>query len=167
MPLFRQKPGTRSTVCKLKNPFPDITLFNAIVRALVLNNRLACSSYRARRKAHPPIEIVREMYTAKFIYTDPKGKRVGRTSEVYDSVEGYETGIAAVITNMANRDAHRGKPKHLLSADLFSAMLKCHDPGGELYFLNIARDRITLSSYNDNTILERVETWIASIPEFA
>jgi len=23
--------------------------------------------------------------------------------------------------------------------------LKCHDPGGELFFINLARDRVTLS----------------------
>ena len=29
---------------------------------------------------HPPVEKVREMYTAKFVYKDSKGKRVGAGS---------------------------------------------------------------------------------------
>jgi hypothetical protein len=104
------------------------------------------------------------MYTAKFVYLDAGGKRTGRTSEVYDSVEGYQTGIAAVISNMANIASHRGKVRHLPTADHFSALLKCHDPEGELYFLSLARGRITLASYASDTIRKRVEDWIESVP---
>jgi len=107
---------------------------------------------------------VRERYTAKFVYLDGNGKQVGTGSEVYDSIEGYETGIASVITNMANIASHRGKVVHLKEADLFSVTLKCHDPGGELYFLSLARDRITVSSFTDDTIRKRVERWADSVP---
>lgn len=108
---------------------------------------------------------VRERYTAKFVYLDGDKKQVGTSSEVYDSLEGYETGIASMITHMANIASHRGKVKHLPEADLFSVTLKCHDPGGELYFLSLARDRITISSYTDDAIRKRVETWADSVPE--
>ena len=99
------------------------------------------------------------MYTAKFVYEDPDGKRIGTGQEMYNSVEGYQYGIAAVITNMANIAAHRGKVRHIPDADLFSVILKCHDPDGELYFLSIARDRVTVSSYTDDEIRRRVERW--------
>ena len=108
---------------------------------------------------------VRERYTAKFVYLDANGKQVGTSSEVYDSLEGYETGIASMITNMANIASHRGKVKHLKESDLFSVTLKCHDPSGELYFLSLARDRITVSSYTDDAIRKRVEVWADSVPE--
>jgi len=83
---------------------------------------------------------------------------------MYDSVDGYEFGIAAMITNMANIAAHRGRVRHIPGADHFSVLLKCHDPNGELYFLSIARDRITLSSYIDDGIRKRVEAWADSVP---
>ena len=104
------------------------------------------------------------MYTAKFEYRNERGKRIGTTIEMYDSVEGYETGIAAVISNMANSASHRGKPRHLPKKDLFSVMLQCHDPHGELYYLSIARNRISLSSYTDNAIKKRVEEWTDTVP---
>ena len=167
MPDFRPRPGTKRSYRRLKNPIADITAFDAIIRSLIINNPLGCTSYFARRNNHPPVQKAREMYTAKFEYRNEIGKRIGTTIEMYDSVEGYETGIAAVISNLANREAHRGKVKHLPSADLFSVMLKCHDPVGELYFLNIARNRITLSSYADDAIRKKVETWAASVPELA
>jgi hypothetical protein len=107
------------------------------------------------------------MYTAKFVYENATGKRIGSGSDVYDSVEGYDYGIAAVISNMANAAAHRGKVRHIPDADHFSVILKCHDPGGELYFLSLARDRVTLSSYTDDAIRIRVGEWIDSVPALA
>jgi hypothetical protein len=110
---------------------------------------------------------VRERYTAKFVYLDTNDKQVGTSSEVYDSLEGYETGSASMITNMSNIAAHRGKVKHLREADLFSVTLKCHDPSGELYFVSLARNRITVSSYTDDAIRKKVEAWADSVPALA
>jgi hypothetical protein len=164
MPDFRPRAGTKRSYRRLKTPISDITAFNAIIQSLILKNPLGCTSYYARRKNHPPVQKAREMYTAKFEYRNEKRKRIGTSIEMYDSVEGYETGIAAVISNMANIASHRGKVKHLPAADLFSVMLKCQDPNGELYFLNIARDRITLSSYTDDRIRKQVEAWTDTVP---
>ena len=151
----------------LKVPFPDVTAFDAVVRSVIMGNPFGCTSYWYRKKNHRPVEKVREMYTAKFVYGEPKGKRVGSGSEVYNSVEGYENGIAAVISNMANIAAHKGKEKHILKADLFSVTLKCHDPNGELYFLSIARDRVIVSSFTNDEILKRVEQWANGVPALA
>ncbi|WP_321506212.1 hypothetical protein [uncultured Methanoregula sp.] len=164
MAHFNQRPGSKSAVRILTEPFPDLAAFSTLVRMLVLRNPLGCTSYRSAKKYHPPVGIVREMYTAKFIYTNVKGKRIGSTSEIYDSVEGYETGIAAVISNMANIASHRGKAKHIQDADLFSVILKCHDPSGELFFISLARNRVTVSSYTRNEIRKRVEQWAESVP---
>lgn len=167
MTHFRQKSGSKSASKRLKHPFPDIETFSAVIRALIMKNPLGCSSYFIQRKNFPPIMSVRERYTAKFVYLDAKGKQVGASSEVYDSVEGYEIGKAAMITSLANIAAHRGKIVHLPDADLFSATLKCHDPSGELYFVSLARNRITVASYEDGAILKNVEKWAGTVPELA
>ncbi|MFA4877669.1 MAG: hypothetical protein WC586_09655 [Methanoregula sp.] len=165
MPDFRQRPGTRKTYRRLKNPIADIAAFDAVLRTLIFDNPLGCTSYNARRKHFPPVQKVREIYTAKFEYRNESRKRVGTTIETYDSLEGYETGIAAVISNMANIFSHRGRVKHIPAADLFSVMLRCHDPGDGLYFIHLARNRITLSSYNNDGIKEKFEHWAATVPE--
>jgi hypothetical protein len=167
MPDFKPKPGTKSAYRKLKKPIADVTVFEKIVQSLILENPIGCTSYRTARKHYPPVQKVREMYTAKFVYLNPTGKQIGRGLDMYNSVEGYQTGIAAVISNMANIASHRGKVKHLPDADLFSVLLKCHDHDGELYFLSIARDRVTLSSYTDDAIRKRVEKWTDWVPELA
>jgi hypothetical protein len=165
MTHFRQRTGTKSATHLLKHPFPDIGAFTAIIQALRLRNPLGCTSYFARRRNNPPVMPVRERYTAKFVYLDANGKQVGTGSEVYDSAGGYETGIASMISNMANIASHRGKIVHRKDTDLFSVTLKCHDADGELYFLSLARDRITVSSYEDDAIRKRVGAWVDSVPE--
>ena len=165
MTRFRQKPGTKSATHRLKKPVPDIDAFTAIVQGLRLRNPLGCTSYFAKRRNCPPVMAVRERYTAKFVYLDTKGRQVGTGSEVYDSAEGYDTGVASMISNLANIASHRGKIVHLKDADLFSITLKCQDEGGELYFLSLARDRITVSSYANDAILRKVEAWVDSVPE--
>lgn len=42
------------------------------------------------------------MLTARFVYHNESGKRIGTISETYNSIEGYETVIAAVMSNKAN-----------------------------------------------------------------
>lgn len=167
MTHFRSQPGSKSATRILKHPFPDIAAFSAIVRALQLKNPLGCTSYHAKKRVFPPVMPVRERYTAKFVYLGGNKKQVGTSSEVYDSVEGYETGSASMITNMANIASHRGKVAHIKEADLFSVTLKCHDPGGEFYFISLARNRITVSSYTDDAIRRKVEDWADTIPELA
>lgn len=165
MTHFRKRPGTDSAARHLRKPFPDIRTFSPVIRTLIIQNPLGCTAYHYRKRVFPPVMPVRERYTAKFAYLDPKGKQVGTSSEVYDSVEGYETGSASMITNMANIAAHRGKVTHLHEADLFSVTLKCHDPAHGFYFISLARDRITVASYANDAIRKRVEKWADSVPE--
>ena len=164
MRQFKPRPGTRSATRILHAPFTDITAFTRVVRELVLKNPLGCTAYRGIKKTHPPLEIVREMYTAKFMYTNEKGKRVGTGQEMYDSVDGYELGVAAMISNMANIAAHRGKIRHTQGADHFFALMKCNDPDKGLFFVSLSRDRVTVASYTDDAILNRVETWADTVP---
>ena len=164
MAQFKLKPGTQSAVRYLDKPFPDIAAFDAVVRSLVLSNPLGCTSYWKGRRNHPPVTKVREMYTAKFVYRDAEGRRIGAGTETYHTVDGYQYGIAAVLSNMANAAAHCGRAQHIPENDLFSVLLKCHDPGGEFFFLHLARNRVTVASYTDEGIRKRVGAWADSVP---
>jgi hypothetical protein len=167
MAHFNQRPGTKSSFQFLKKPLTDLTTFDTVVRSLVMDNPLGCTRYWSGKKYYQPLEKVREMYSAKFVYEDPDGKRTGTGQETYNSVEGYQYGISAVITNMANIAAHRGKVRHIPGSDLFSVILKCHNPDGERYFLSIAHDRVTVTSYTDDGIRRQVDRWTDSVPVLA
>jgi hypothetical protein len=108
---------------------------------------------------HQPVEKSKETYTGKFVYQDGNAKSIGSNSESYNSIAGYTAGIAAVLANSANNTAHGGSPVHDAANDTFSVTLKCHDPNGELYFVNLSRKQVTISSYEDDAIRIRIETW--------
>jgi len=162
---FLQKKGSNSATRTMGESIPDITVFDGIVRTLSMKNPLGCRSYRSAREAHKAVEKVRELYTAKFVYEDDRGKRVGTGSETYNSVGGYRTGIASVISNMANIASHGGTPSHTPEADLFAVTLSCNDPDHGLYSLSLLRNRITVSSFGDDAVLARVGIWADSVPE--
>jgi hypothetical protein len=167
MTHFKQNTGRRSAYHTLKTPFPDVMAFHAVVKSLIFTNPLGCTSYWKAKKNHPPVQKVRERYTTKFVYENASGKRIGNGLDMYTSLDGYQYGIAAVITNVANTQAHGRKVRHIPALDLFSVTLKCHDPDGELFFISISRNRVTLSSYEDDAILARVEKWTKGVPALA
>jgi len=164
---FTQNTNVKSAVRRLAAPIADLDAFNTIVQSVILNNPFGCVSYMSSGTNHPPVEKTKESYTAKFMYQDSDAKTVGRTSESYNTIAGFNSGISAVIANTANNTAHGGTPIHTSDADNFSATLKCHDPNGELYLVNISRQQVTISSYEDDAIRTRLETWADSVPALA
>ena len=165
MTHFRLRPGSKSATRKLKHPFRDSATFSTVIQKILAKNPLGCTSYYSLKRNFPPVIPVRERYTAKFVYHNRSGKQVGTSS-----------GSVRFPRRLRNRHRihdyehgqHRLPPREgeaLRESDLFSVTLKCHDPSGELYFLSLARDRITISSYTDDAILKRVEAWTDSVPE--
>ncbi len=51
--------------------------------------------------------------------------------------------------------------------DTYAATLKCHDPNGELFNVNLSRSQVTLTSYSDDSIRTRVETWADGVAVLA
>jgi hypothetical protein len=164
MATFRPKTEKRSAVLYLPTPFPDIRAFTALVQSVIMKNPFGCTSYMTGRRNHPPVEKIREMYTAKFVYLDKGRVQVGSGSEIYNNLTGYEDGIAAVVSNTANALAHGGKAKHTPDADLFAVTLQCHEPDDMLWLFSAARDRITISSYQDDAVKKRVDAWVKTVP---
>jgi hypothetical protein len=165
MAHFRENTSNRSAFWYLRYPFADLIALDVVVRDLALKNPLGCTPYMKAGRNHSPVEKVREMYTAKFVYEDAAGKQIGNGLDTYHSVEGYQYGIAAVISNMANVAAHGGKVRHVPDADHFSVTLKCHDPDYGLFFISISRERLTISSYSNDALLDRARDWANAIAE--
>jgi len=164
---FTQNTNVKSAVRKLAEPIEDINAFNAIVQSVILNNPFGCVSYMSSGANHPPVEKIRETYTAKIVYQDNDAKVVGRGADTYDSITGFNAGITAILADTANTTAHGGIPAHNSDGDSYSATLKCHDPNGELFFVNFSRQQVTISSYEDDGIKGRIETWADSVPALA
>jgi len=76
----------------------------------------------------------------------------------FNTIAGFNTGVCLVMANTALATAHNGTTIHDPDEDGFSATLKCHDPNGEIYYVNFARDQISVSSYSNDAILGKGET---------
>lgn len=164
---FVQNTNIKSAVRKLANPIADIDAFNTIVQNVIASNPFGCVSYMSGGTNHPPVEKTKETYTARFVYQDTEAKTVGKGSESYNAMAGYNAGITAVLANTANNTAHAGTPVHDAASDSFSATLRCHDPNGELYQVNFSRQQVTVSSYEDDAIRTRIETWADGVTALA
>jgi hypothetical protein len=161
---FTPKSAVKSAVRIFAVPFGDVDAFNAVVQSVILNNPFGCAARIVSGVNHPPIEKTKESYTARFVYQDTEAKKVGSGSESYASVAGYKAGIAAVLANTANNTAHGGVPAHDSETDTFSATLKCYAANGETFMVMFGRERVSVSSYEDDAILTVVETWADGVP---
>jgi predicted RNA methylase len=164
---YVENTNVKSAVRKLAEPIADIAAFNTIVQNVITNNPFGCIPHMSGGVNHPPVEKAKESYTAKFVYRDGQAKTIGRSTESYNSIAGYNDGIAAVLANTANSTAHGGTPVHNAAADNFSATLRCQAPNGELYFVNFSRQQVTISSYEDDAIRTAIETWSDGITALA
>ncbi len=164
---FTQKTNVKSAIRKLADPIADVAAFNTIVQSVITTNPLGCISYMMGGENHQPVEKSREAYTAKFVYQDAEANRIGSGSESYNTLAGFNDGIAAVIANTANTTAHGGTVYHDSDGDSYSVTLKCHDPIGETYFVTISRKQVALFSYESEAIRARVETWADGVTALA
>jgi hypothetical protein len=164
---FVQTNDIKRSVRTLTAPIEDIATFNTIVGNLIANNPFGCVSYMSAGESHPGIEKTKEAYTVRIVYQDNNAKVTGLGTHKFASLAGYTSGAAALLAAAAVTTAHGGTPAHDTDSDTFSATLKCSDPNGEIYSLVFSRDQVTLSSYEDDAILTKVETWADSVPELA
>jgi len=156
---FEDGTTTKTATRKLSNPIADATTFNAIVQAVVVSNPFGCVSYMSGGATHAPVEKTRESYTAKIVYQDEDAKVVGLMTDRYNSLAGFNAGIAAVLAAGAVTTAHAGSPARDTDRETYSATLKCHDPNGEIYTVTLSRDRVTIASFSSDAIRTKIETW--------
>jgi len=156
---FQDGTTTKTAYRTLTNPIEDATTFNAIVQAVIVSNPFGCVSYMSGGATHAGVEKTREAYTAKIQYQDTEAKVVGYLTDRYDSLAAFNAGIAALLASAPVTAAHGGVPARDSEKETYSATLKCHDPNGEIYSLHFSRDKIIISSFTDESIRTKVETW--------
>ena len=164
---FIQSSAVKSAVRTLATPIEDVTTFANIVNGVIASNPFGCVSYISAGVTHAPVEKTRESYVAKIIYQDNDAKTVGSLSDKYNTVAGFNAGAAALLASAPLTAAHGGMPARDSDSETYSATLKCSDPNGEIYNITIGRERISLTSYEDDAIRAKVETWADSIPALA
>jgi len=164
---FVQTSQTKNAVRTLAAPIADVATFDSIVQAVLANNPFECVGYMSAGENHDGIEKAKEKYTVRFIYQAGDASTKGSGAHAFDTVAGFNAGTTAIAAAADVTAAHGGTFTHDPADDTYSAILKCHDANGELYNVVITREKVTLQSYADNTILSRVETWADSVAALA
>jgi hypothetical protein len=164
---FIQSTVTKSAVRILAEPIADVATFNTIVQSVITDNPFACVAYMTAGASHDPVEKTREGYTAKIVYQDIDANVVGNLSDRFNTIAGFNAGATALLANAALATAHGGTPYRDTENETYSAYLRCHDPNGEIYTVNFSRQRISITSYSDDGIRTKVETWADTVPELA
>jgi hypothetical protein len=164
---FVQKTTVKTAVRNLANPIADVSAFNTIVASVITGNPFGCVAYTVSGVSHPGVEKSKENYVAKIVYQDSLAKSVGTGSHKFGSIAGFNAGAAAVLASAPLTAAHGGTAVRDAAGETYSATLKCCDPNGEIYMVTFARDRINLTSYSDDAIRTKVETWADTVPALA
>ena len=161
-----QNSQTKFTTHRFANPIADVGTFNTIVQSIVTDNPFGCMDYSVGGEYHAPVEKLDQTYTARVLYKDPNGTYgtfIGRNEGIYNTYEGYNAGVAAVMADGRLALAYGGIPVHNSSFDSYDATLRCHDPSGEIYYLMFSRDHYTLVVHSES-IQKKVESWADGVP---
>ena len=164
---FVQKTTVKSAVRKLATPIADAAAFNAIVQSVITDNPFGCTAYESAGVSHAPVEKTKEAYTVKIVYQDTEAKSVGTDSSKFNTLAGFNAGATALLAATSVNTAHGGTPVRDIASETYAATLKCHDANGEIYLITFGRESISLSSYSDDAIRTKVETWADSVAALA
>lgn len=164
---FIEKTNVKTAVRNLATPIADVAAFDAIVQSVITDNAFGCVAYTEGGVAHQPVEKTKEAYVAKIVYQNTEAKTVGNQSGKYPTIAGFNAGAAAILASAELTAAHGGTPVRDLADETYAATLRCRDPNGELYFVTFTRDRVNLTSYSDDGIRTRVETWADTVAALA
>jgi 23S rRNA U2552 (ribose-2'-O)-methylase RlmE/FtsJ len=164
---FVQSANVKSAIRKLALPIADVETFNSIVESVITSNPFSCVSYMIGGETHPAVEKTKETYTAKVVYQDAMAKTVGTGNHKFDTLAKFNSGVTALLAASAVTTAHGGTVSRDLDKEAYSATIKCHDANGELYTVNFSRDQITITSYEDDAIRTKVETWADTVAALA
>lgn len=158
---------TKNAIRKLAEPLADVTAFDNIVKGVVTNNPFQCVGYNYGGVNHPPVEESKAGYTARIVYQDTMAKTVALITIRSPTIAGFTAVANQIVADTAISTALGGSPVRDLGGEKFTSTLKCHDANGEIYYVNFSRDRVSLTSYSDEAIRSRVETWADNVPALA
>jgi hypothetical protein len=164
---FIQKTSVKTATRALATPIADVSAFDSIVQSVITDNPFGCVAYTEGGIAHQPVEKSREAYVAKVIYQDAEAKTIGTDSCRFSSIAGFTAGAAALLASAPLAAAHGGTAVRNPAAETYSSTLRCRDPNGELYMITFSRDRVNLTSYSDDAIRTKVETWADTVAALA
>ncbi len=162
---FVQKTVNKTAVRDLTTPIASVTAFDNLIQTVIDDNPFGCVDYTGRDgQLVDGVVRNREHYTAKVFFEDETGKKVGTVSLQSPTIAAFEVNAAEVLANAALAAAMGGEAYRDPARETYYAQLKCHDPSGDDYYVTFTRKSVRISSYQDDAIRNKVETWADAAP---
>ena len=160
---FTTSTTTKTAIRPLAEPLADVTAFGNLVQGVIATNPFQCVTYNAKGVNHAPVEKTIETYTARIIYQDPDAVLVGIITIRAPTIAAFTAVANHIIADAAIATAIGGTAVRVSDNEKYTATLKCHDQNGEIYFVDFSRSQVRLSSYSDDAIKSKVETWADTV----
>ena len=161
---FVPKSNVKSSERKLAVPLTRAQMLT-IVNGILADNPWGCTPYLSAGVNCPAVSKSSEYHSGKIVFENNLGKQVGSVSVKAPTPGGFDAVIASIQGNSALTTAMGGEASHDSSDDTFSLTLKCHASNGELYNVRFNKQVVTITSYEDDAILNTIETWADAIDE--
>jgi hypothetical protein len=164
---FVQTNITKTAVRELAAPIADVAAFNTLVQGVITGNPWSCTAYTSGDVPQDPVAKSREAYTAYILFEDEEANTVGSVTARALEVAGFNAAIAAILADTDLADAIGGDAVRDSDSENYSCTLRCHDASGEVYYVTFSRDQVRITSYSDDAIRTRIETWADTVPALA
>ncbi|MHB8163909.1 MAG: hypothetical protein ACYDDV_06110 [Methanoregula sp.] len=160
---FTTSTTIKSAVRKMTEPLADVTAFDNIVQGVITNNPFQCIPWTEQGVSHAPVEKSRQGYTARIVFQDGEAKTVAVITVRASTIAGFTSAANQIVADTAIATVLGGTPYRDSDNEKYTATLKCRDANNETYFVNFSRDQVSLTSYTDEAIRNRVETWADTV----
>ena len=165
---FETKSTTKSAVRKLAEPLADVTAFDNLVQGVITNNPFQCVDLQPGR-VRPPAGRAQQTGVHR---PDRLPGRDGKDRCPHHGPGTDHRGLHGSSKPYRGKHPTRrphlgGTPARDFANEKFATTLRCHDANGEIYFVNFSREQVTLTSFSDDAIRSRVETWADTVAVLA
>ncbi|MEI7856843.1 MAG: hypothetical protein WCH85_04990 [Methanomicrobiales archaeon] len=160
---FTTSNTTKSAIRKIAEPLADVTAFDTIVQGVITNNPFQCVTYSVSGVSPPPVEKSKQGYTARIPYQDADAKVVALITVRAPTIAAFTSIANQILADTQMATTLGGTPYRDFENEKYAVTLRCRDANGELYYVNFSRDQVTLTSFSDDAIKSRVETWADTV----
>lgn len=160
---FVQQSVVKTATREIPTPIPDATTFTGIIDNVISTNPFECAAYERGGVTYPAVRKSYESYGCRVEFVNGD-VTVGSVNVRAGSVADLNAVVSAIRADTTLAAAMGGTAAADVAGETFTARIACHDPNGEDYVLSFSRKSVRVSSYEDNAILAKIETWADGVP---
>jgi len=165
---FVQKSNVKRSVRTLTTKIADVATLNTLVQGVIDTNVFQCVDHIVAGTTINGVFRGSQSFGIRVLYENPTTlKNMGNATAKASTVAGYTAASTALVGNTALATAIGGTAVQDTENEGYSISLTCHDANGEDYTVTFTRKTVTVSSYEDNAVVARVNTWANTKPALA